>query len=107
MQLIFIFLLVSVPLIPVEVMDYPYSDNPVYLVYEETESGFMISLSSDFEGNIFPMMEYVEYPGMLNPAKAAASFDEENRILSVYSQYPFSANYVLATHALRSLRSRA
>ena len=59
MQFLFIAFMISVPLIPIEVWDFPYSDDPVYLVYEETESGFMISLSSDFEGNISAMMEYI------------------------------------------------
>lgn len=98
MQFLFIAFIISLSLIPIEVMDYPYSDDTVYLVYEETESGHRISLSSDYEGTISPMTEYVEYPGLFNPAKAAVTFDEETRVLSVYSQYPFSANYYLATY---------
>ncbi len=98
MQFLFISFMLSVPLIPIEVMDYSYSDDTVYLVYEETESGHRISLSSDYEGAIPPMTDFVEYPGWFNPAKAAATFDEKTRVLSVYSQYPHSANYYLATY---------
>ncbi|MCK5117274.1 MAG: hypothetical protein KAR44_11790 [Candidatus Aegiribacteria sp.] len=98
MHYLLIAFMISIPLIPVEVMDYPFSDDPVYLVYEETESGYRISLGTDFEGSIDPMTDYVDYPGLFNPTKAAAVFDVESRVLSVYSQYPFSANYYLATY---------
>ena len=98
MQFLFIAFMISVPLIPIEVMDYPFSDDPVYLVYEESESGYRISLGTDFEGQIDPMTDYVDYPGLFNPTKAAAVFDVETRIISVYSQYPYSANYYLATY---------
>ncbi len=100
MQFLFIVFIISVPLIPIEIMDFPYSDSTVYLVYEETESGHRISLSSDYEEANPPITDFVDYPGMFNPPKAAATFDEEHRILSVFSQYPFSANYYLVTYKL-------
>jgi len=97
MQAVLIAIVISVS---IQVRDYPYSDDPVYLIWQEDESGFQINLAYEFEGELNPLTEFVEFPGMFNSAKADAHFEEETRTLYVYSQYPFSANYYLATYRL-------
>ena len=97
MQAVLIAIVLSVS---IQVRDYPYSDDPVYLIWQEDESGFQINLAYEFEGELNPLTEFVEFPGRFNSAKADAHFEEETRTLYVYSQYPFSANYYLATYRL-------
>lgn len=83
---------------PVEVYDYPYSDDNVYLTYRECGDAYEISLSMSPDSAAEAITNFAEFPGMLNPTKTYASFHEENGTLEVYSQYPFSANYFKAVY---------
>jgi len=86
--------------VTIEVQDYPFTDNPVYLTYMETVDGWEIALAPAPDSAASPMSNYAEFPGSFNSAKAYAEFDEDTNILSVYSVYPFSADYFLATYRL-------
>lgn len=84
--------------IPIEVNGWSYSDDPVYLVFIEMADSTSIAISSSPEELEYTITNYVDFPGMFNPPKVYASYEEETRGLSVYSQYPYSANYFLATY---------
>lgn len=84
---------------PVEVYDYPFSDETVYLTYRETGYAYEVSLSMSPDSGAAAITNFAEFPGMLNPAKTYASYDEETGTLSVSSQYPFSANYFKAIYS--------
>lgn len=100
MVLLMTALIMSGYFIPIEVMDYPYRDDPVYLAYMEGEESWFVSFTMSPDSGAVPFMGWVEFPGMLNPPKTYADFEEDSRTLSVYSQYPFSANYYLARYVL-------
>ena len=82
-----------------EVYDYPFSDETVYLTYRDTGDAFEVSLSMSPDSGAAAITNFAEFPGTLNPAKTYASYDEETGTLSVSSQYPFSANYFKAIYS--------
>ncbi len=86
--------------VTIEVQDFPCTDNPVYLTYMETMDGWEIALALAPDSAASPISNYAGFPGSFNSAKAYAEFDEDTSILSVYSVYPFSADYFLATYRL-------
>jgi len=98
MMLLIILLAYVIEPYPVIVQDYP-GDDAVYLVWEEVEDGHDIALVRDMGDEPVLMTGFTAYPGMFNSAKVFAAYDADNCILSVYSQYPFSANYYLATYS--------
>ena len=100
MVLLMTALIMSGYFVPIEVMDYPYRDDPVYLAYMEGEDSWFVSITMSPDSGAVPFTGWVEFPGMLNPPKTYADFEEDSRILSIYSQYPFSANYYLARYLL-------
>jgi hypothetical protein len=79
----------------IEVAGYP-SENPVYVVWRDFQSaGTSVALYADGDTT-----GYVFFPGLLNPAKSSAVFDPGTGVLTVYSQYPSTANYYLARFAV-------
>lgn len=75
---------------------FPNGEGPVCLVKLESQAATQIALSRGSE----LLSGYSEFPGMLNIAKASATYDPLTRILSVYSQYPFSGNYYTAEYSV-------
>ncbi|MFO7627645.1 MAG: hypothetical protein R6V62_10325 [Candidatus Fermentibacteraceae bacterium] len=43
---------------------------------------------------------YAEFPGTFNIAKSSATYDPDSGVLTVYSQYPFTANYYTAEYSV-------
>jgi len=100
MSFLMILLALSGYYMPIQVENYPVDEGPVYLAYIENADGFQVYLSMSPDSAAEAITSTAPFPGMLNPAKTYADFEGETRILSVYSQYPFSANYYLATYEL-------
>ncbi|MBD3277351.1 MAG: hypothetical protein GF388_03540 [Candidatus Aegiribacteria sp.] len=84
---------------PVEVYDYPFSDETVYLTYREGGDAYEVSLSMSPDSGASAITNFAEFPGMLNPTKTYAGFVEGTDSLEVFSQYPFSANYFKAVYS--------
>jgi|GEM_PF-2434258 len=98
MSFLMILLVLSGYYMPIQVENYPDNEGPVYLAYIENADGFQVYISLSPDSAAAPITNSAPFPGLLNPAKTYAGFEEETNILSVYSQYPFSANYYLATY---------
>lgn len=81
-------------ILPVE--GFPSGDGPVDLVILEFQAATQIALFSGGE----LLSGYAEFPGMLNTAKASATYDPATGVLSVYSQYPFTGNYYTAEYSV-------
>jgi hypothetical protein len=86
--------------VPVEIEGDPFGEDPVFVMSIESETGFSIALGHDPEDMGNAITGWASFPDLYNPAKAFASYDADEALLSVYSQYPFSANYVLATYRI-------
>ncbi len=84
---------------PTPVPGYP-GDVEVYLVWNEVDSGYVIALAIEEGGEAVLITEAAAFPGMFNTAKSFADYDYDRCILSVTSQFPFSANYYLAAYSL-------
>jgi len=98
MSFLMILLALSGYYIPIQVENYPVDEGPVYLAYIENTEGFQVYLSLSPDSAAEAITSTAPFPGLLNPAKTYVGFEEETGILSVYSQYSFSANYYLATY---------
>jgi hypothetical protein len=81
-------------MLPVE--GFPPGDGPVDLVVLESATVTEIALARGSE----LISGSAEFPGMLNIAKASATYDPGSGILTVYSQYPFTANYYSAEYSV-------
>lgn len=81
----------------VEVRGFPVGQDPVFLVFLDFQSTApLVALC----GNSGLITGYAVFPGILNPPKTDASFDPETGILTVMSQYPFTANYFRADYLI-------
>lgn len=74
------------------------ADGSFYLLYEQADTADMVAFGVGLGGEVIALGEFVPYPDMFNEAKAHAVLDLQTGELSVYSQYPFTANYFLATY---------
>ncbi len=75
---------------------FPPEEGPIDLVVLEFSAATTIALSKDSE----LISGYAEFPGIFNFAKASATYDPDSGILTVYSQYPFTANYYTAEYSV-------
>jgi hypothetical protein len=74
------------------------ADGSFYLLYDQADTADMVAFGFGLGGEVVALGEFVPYPDMFNKAKAHAVLDLQTGELSVYSQYPFTANYFLATY---------
>jgi len=81
-------------MLPVE--GFPPEEGSVDLVVLEFTTVTSIALSKGSE----LISGYAEFPGILNIAKASATYDPDSGVLTVYSQYPFTANYYTAEYSV-------
>ncbi len=81
-------------MLPVE--GFPPGDGPVQLVILEFTAATEIALARGSE----LISGYAGFPGILNSAKASATYDPATGVLSVYSQYPFTGNYYTAEYSV-------
>lgn len=75
---------------------FPPEEGPVDLVILEFTTVTQIALSSGSE----LISGYAGFPGILNTAKSSATYDPDSGVLTVYSQYPFTANYYTAEYSV-------
>ncbi len=85
--------------IPVE--GWPEPSGDLYLVLAESRAASSVALCDSREPGAATATGWVEYPGLLNSAKSQVCFDPSDGTLTVWSQYPFTADYEVATFALR------
>lgn len=83
-------------MLPVE--GFPPEEGPVDLVVFEFSAATSIALSKDS----VLVSGYAEFPGIFNIAKSSATYDPDSGVLTVYSQYPFTANYFVAEYSVGS-----
>jgi hypothetical protein len=86
--------------VPVDVEGYSPGEDPVFVLNQESEAGSSIALGLDPEDPGSAITGWALFPELYNPAKVNATFDADEALLSVYSQYPYSANYVLAIYRI-------
>lgn len=86
--------------VPVELEGNPFGEDPVFVLSLESEAGTSIALGRDPEDPGSAITGWAPFPDLYNPAKAGATVDADESLLRVYSQYPFSANYVLAVYRI-------
>jgi hypothetical protein len=86
--------------VPVEAEGDPFGEDPVFVLNIESEAGSSIALGHDPEDPGSAITGWALFPDLYNPAKASATYNADEALLSVYSQYPYSANYVLAAYRI-------
>jgi len=86
--------------VPVPIEGDPFGEDPVFVLSMESEAGTSIALGLDPEDPGSAITGWAPFPDLYNPTKAFATYDAVDSRLTVYSQYPFSANYVLAIYRI-------
>lgn len=96
-MILFLSMLMTIDQLPaLGVEGFTLGEEPVDLVILEFQAATQIALSSGGE----LLSGYAEFPGILNIAKASAIYDPATGVMSVYSQYPFTANYYTAEYSV-------
>ena len=83
-------------ILPVE--GFPSGEGPVDLVVLEFPTVTEIALARGPE----LISGYAAFPGFFNIAKSSATYDADSGVLTVYSQYPFTANYYTAEYSVNN-----
>lgn len=84
----------SAPVLPVH--GFPPGEEPYLLVVVEFSAATQIALARGDE----LLSGYTEFPGIMNTAKASVSYNPDSGVLTVYSQYPFTADYYTAEYSV-------